>query len=253
MDSYKIIFKGEVLQDSKRDKIKVALARHFKIPVEKADILFNGNSYSLKKGLTKESATELIKKFALIGIKTHLIKEEEVVSDITKQAEVTPVAPIVPEQNRQPEVSESESEPSAYICKDCGSRNVVKASNSEVTETNQNKSNSESSPNTFLNNRKLKAFLFSAYYFAGHGQFKKALLIIVLCGWSPLFWLFASIFCSLKVDKFIPESSTPFSWQNPKKLAIVHVIIFCIVNLIFIWLWGSANVEMTEYGELHDF
>lgn len=85
MTVYKIIFKGEITNESNRPKIEKALAAFFKIPIEKASVLFNGNSFALKKGLEVDQAISLQQKLSTIGIMTHLIKEEVVVDDITTQ------------------------------------------------------------------------------------------------------------------------------------------------------------------------
>jgi hypothetical protein len=85
---YKIIFKGEVTSDGNRVKIEAALAKFFKIPVEKASVLFNGKAYALKKGLEVDKAISMQQKFSKIGVVTHLVKEEVVVEDITTQEPV---------------------------------------------------------------------------------------------------------------------------------------------------------------------
>lgn len=86
MASYKIIFKGEICENSDRDKIDTLLAKFFKIPVAKANQLFNGKAYSLKKGLDVDSAIAMQQKLLGIGVITRLIKEETLASDITYQA-----------------------------------------------------------------------------------------------------------------------------------------------------------------------
>tara|TARA_R110002167_G_C12700580_1_gene653458 strand:+ start:3967 stop:4833 length:867 start_codon:yes stop_codon:yes gene_type:complete len=86
---YKIIFKGEILDDSKKPQIESALCKHFKIPKEKSSLLFNGKSYALKKELSAEKAIEYQGKFSKIGIVTHFIKEETLADEITSQEPVT--------------------------------------------------------------------------------------------------------------------------------------------------------------------
>ena len=85
MATYKIIFKGEVSENSDRGKIDILLAKFFKIPVAKANKLFNGNAYALKKGLDVDEAIALQQKLLGIGVITRLIKEETLASDITYQ------------------------------------------------------------------------------------------------------------------------------------------------------------------------
>jgi hypothetical protein len=88
MESYKIIFKGEVIKEENRLKIESALANYFKLPQDKAHILFNGKSYSLKKGLSMNAATDISNKFKLIGVKTYLIEEKEVLDNISTRQSV---------------------------------------------------------------------------------------------------------------------------------------------------------------------
>ncbi|MBL4941911.1 MAG: hypothetical protein JKY81_09635 [Colwellia sp.] len=95
MATYKIIFKGEICENSDRDKIELVLAKFFKIPVAKANKLFNGNAYALKKGIDVDDAIAMQQKLLGIGVITRLIKEETLASDITYQ---TP-APELPETN----------------------------------------------------------------------------------------------------------------------------------------------------------
>jgi hypothetical protein len=85
---YKIIFKGEITSNGNKVKIEAALATFFKIPVDKASVLFNGKSYALKKGLEVDKAITMQQKFSKIGVVTHLVKEEVVVEDITTQEPV---------------------------------------------------------------------------------------------------------------------------------------------------------------------
>lgn len=85
MASYKVIFKGEICENSDRGKIDILLAKFFKIPVAKANQLFNGKAYSLKKGLDVDDAIAMQKKLLAIGVITRLIKEETLASDITYQ------------------------------------------------------------------------------------------------------------------------------------------------------------------------
>lgn len=85
MTSYKIIFKGEVCENSDRGKIETVLAKFFKIPVAKANKLFNGNAYALKKGIDVDDAIAMQQKLLGIGVITRLIKEETLASDITYQ------------------------------------------------------------------------------------------------------------------------------------------------------------------------
>lgn len=101
MAVYKIIFKGEITNEGNRSKIEAALAKFFKIPVEKASVLFNGKSYALKKGLEVDDAIAMQQKFSVIGVVTHLVKEEVVIENITTQE------PVDSKQDKEKEPVES--------------------------------------------------------------------------------------------------------------------------------------------------
>lgn len=83
--TYKVIFRGEISESSDRGKIEPVLAKFFKIPVAKANLLFNGKAYALKKGLDVDNAIAVQQKLLGIGVITRLIREETLVDDITYQ------------------------------------------------------------------------------------------------------------------------------------------------------------------------
>lgn len=111
MAVYKIIFKGEITNEGKRSKIEAALAKFFKIPVEKASVLFNGKSYALKKGLEVDDAIAMQQKFSVIGVVTHLVKEEVVIENITTQEPVDSKQNKEPVENNNTDSNESEDNP----------------------------------------------------------------------------------------------------------------------------------------------
>lgn len=100
---YKVVFKGEITNESNREKIEAALAKFFKLPIEKASLLFNGKSYLLKHGLTQSQAETIQAKFKAIGIVTYLIKEEKIIEDISSQIAVEPDANASSSQAAEPE------------------------------------------------------------------------------------------------------------------------------------------------------
>ena len=111
MSEYKIIFKGEITNESNRPKIELALAKFFKIPSDKASGLFNGKSYALKKGLTLNSAEQMQTKFNTIGVVTHLIKEDSLAEGISSQEAIK-------NDERNSSIQKK------YVCIDCGSLNT---------------------------------------------------------------------------------------------------------------------------------
>ncbi|MDP7591256.1 MAG: hypothetical protein QF552_00870 [Litorilituus sp.] len=108
MASYKIIFKGEICENSDRDKIDTLLAKFFKIPVEKASQLFNGKEYSLKKRLDVDDAIAMQQKLLGIGVITRLIKEETLASDITYQQAEPQSQHVEPDPNKTDESQQAE-------------------------------------------------------------------------------------------------------------------------------------------------
>ena len=246
MSEYKIIFKGEITNESNRPKIELALAKFFKIPSEKASGLFNGKSYALKKGLTLNSAEQMQTKFKSIGVVTHLIKEDSVTEGISSQVPV--------------ELTRENAEITKPICKDCGSSNISMAQLpnqsivSRITTDIANIEKVEHIRNSF-DKRRIYAFLFSWYYSASQGALKQPSILALLLGWNILFYFLVGVYFAFKQNSVKSNRSTTIDW---KKVAIVfgcHLISFLISILVFNTIGELLGLsgEMTEYGELHDF
>lgn len=85
MDSYKVTFKGKLIDGVKRDEIGLSLAKFLKLPESKADLLFNGKTYIIKKGLSLDKAKLVQSKLKSIGVITNYSREEN--KQLPKKAE----------------------------------------------------------------------------------------------------------------------------------------------------------------------
>ena len=89
MESYKIIFQGEIAEGSNKEKTLSLLAKFLKLPESKANQLLNGKSYALKKNISLTKAKQLQEKFLSVGIVT------KITQDTVKKEKVTPPAEIL--------------------------------------------------------------------------------------------------------------------------------------------------------------
>jgi len=64
MESYNIIFKGNVAEGKDTVKIGILLAKFLKLPESKAGLLFNGKAYALKKKLNHVKSQQVHDKLA---------------------------------------------------------------------------------------------------------------------------------------------------------------------------------------------
>ncbi len=85
MESYKVIFQGRIGEGKDTIKIGVLLAQFLKLPESKAEQLFNGKAYALKKNLNHEKAKQVQSKLSSIGIITEIIKEISISEDVSFQ------------------------------------------------------------------------------------------------------------------------------------------------------------------------
>ncbi|MCE9685809.1 DUF2628 domain-containing protein [Shewanella sp. AS16] len=74
MNSYKVIFRGEITQGKDQHKLSQALAKFLKVPEAKAHLLFSGNPICIKKELSEVQAQTLKTKLFSIGIITYVHK-----------------------------------------------------------------------------------------------------------------------------------------------------------------------------------
>jgi len=71
-NSYKLVFRGEILPDNDLETVLSDFSALFKIPKVKAEGYFDGKSYVLKKNLCKEKALYMNHKFIEIGVICYL-------------------------------------------------------------------------------------------------------------------------------------------------------------------------------------
>lgn len=100
MNSYKVIFKGEIAEGGDRNKLSLALAKFLKVPEDKAHLLFSGNPICIKKALSEDEANTLKAKLNTVGIITYIKPAA------TQAATVAPVAtdPVTPKQVAKPSI-----------------------------------------------------------------------------------------------------------------------------------------------------
>lgn len=100
MNSYNVIFKGEIAEGKDRHKLSQALAKFLKVPEEKAHLLFSGNPICIKKALSESEANALKAKLNGVGIITHI---KPVATQAVTSAPVA-TAPITPKQVAKPSI-----------------------------------------------------------------------------------------------------------------------------------------------------
>jgi hypothetical protein len=121
MDSYKVTFKGQLIEGVERDKIGLSLAKFLKLPESKAELLFNGKTYIIKKGLNLEKAKLVQSKLKSVGVITNYSKEEN--KQLPEKTEKIPdVLSIDKGFSVEPVMNDK-------ICKHCGSELIKADSN----------------------------------------------------------------------------------------------------------------------------
>ncbi|MBW3531299.1 hypothetical protein, partial [Shewanella sp. NKUCC06_TVS] len=100
MNSYNVIFKGEIAEGKDRHKLSQALAKFLKVPEEKAHLLFSGNPICIKKALSESEANALKAKLNGVGIITHI---KPVATQATTAVPVA-TTPVTPQQVAKPSI-----------------------------------------------------------------------------------------------------------------------------------------------------
>ncbi len=85
---FDVLFKGECQPQQDVETVKQNMARLFKIPVEKAEGLFSGQTLTLKRGLDKETASKYIKAIASAGAIAYVVESP----DAPRPADAAPAA-----------------------------------------------------------------------------------------------------------------------------------------------------------------
>lgn len=74
---YSIIFKGQIQPGKSPDTVKENLSRYYKVTIEKAQSLFTGKTFVVKKGVTLDQAQALMLQFEQMGALCSLVKVEQ--------------------------------------------------------------------------------------------------------------------------------------------------------------------------------
>lgn len=85
MESYKVLFKGQIAEEKNKEKLGVLLARFLHIRESETEQLFNGKAYALKKNLELDKAEKIQSKLASQGIITNIVKEKVTHNDVSIQ------------------------------------------------------------------------------------------------------------------------------------------------------------------------
>jgi hypothetical protein len=106
MNSYNVIFKGEIAEGKDRHKLSQALAKFLKVPEAKAHLLFSGNPICIKKALSEVEANTLKAKLNTVGVITYIKPAAAQVTTATPVA----TAPMTPQKVAKPSI---ETKPAA--------------------------------------------------------------------------------------------------------------------------------------------
>ncbi len=102
MESYKVLFKGQIIEEKNKDKLGVLLARFLNMQESETEQLFNGKSYALKKNLELDKAEQIQSKLASQGIITNIVKETVIHEDVSIQENIsTTLAPIFNDREKK--------------------------------------------------------------------------------------------------------------------------------------------------------
>ena len=148
MESYKIVFKGELKAGVDQEKVIGPLCKFLKLPESKGHLLFSGKSLAIKKRLEHEKALKLYNAFEKLGLITHLIEEQSVAVDITSQKEST--------VSRIP----SEASHSVQVCPHCGKDINNQSVNTNPIEFNNANEDADSEVSKFKQVRLVLAIIF---------------------------------------------------------------------------------------------
>lgn len=148
MESYKIVFKGELKAGVDREKVIGPLCKFLKLPESKGHLLFSGKSLAIKKRLEHEKALKLYNAFEKLGLITHLIKEKSVADDITSQKESS--------VSRLP----SDASHSVQVCPHCGKDINNQSINENPVDYNTPNEDSDSKLSKFKQVRLVLAVIF---------------------------------------------------------------------------------------------
>jgi len=148
MESYKIVFKGELKAGVDQEKVIGPLCKFLKLPESKGHLLFSGKSLAIKKRLEHEKALKLYNAFEKLGLITHLIEEQSVAGEITSQKESS--------VSRLP----SDASHSVQVCPHCGKDINNQSINENPVDYNNANEDSDSKLSKFKQVRLVLAVIF---------------------------------------------------------------------------------------------
>lgn len=191
MNSYNVIFKGEIAEGKDRHKLSVALAKFLKIPEEKAHLLFSGNPICIKKALSEGEANALKAKLNSVGIITYT-KLVPAQTSSTKPVTITsetqpkvatptkpkPVIAVKPAVKSYDELSKGWQKVFAEFDLREADKLGLLACAKHPAHTSRPK-NQQLKAN-FVVNFNILAFLFGPFYYFAKGMWKKGLYLTLM-------------------------------------------------------------------------
>jgi len=142
MQTYKIVFSGDVLPGHEHNNVKARLVALLRVSPEKTDALFSGKRFVLKTGLDEQKAQAYRRKLASMGIGVRVEAESDASTaamtsatpaEITQQTPPTPspalaLEPMAPTQDADQDTADVSPPPDAHDvadeieCPECGRR-----------------------------------------------------------------------------------------------------------------------------------
>lgn len=194
MNSYKIVFRGEVKSGFSKESRVPMLCKFLNVPIEKGDLLFSGKSFALKKGVEREKALKIYNALDKLGIVTHLIGEENITEEISSQEEssISSRKQICPHCGKHllsaPKKQEEIHETDEYSDVKPAWRQIFKQFDSVGGRTsNYFEIKKHPTYRNFSFSEKLRidfsiwALLFGPFYYFYRGMWSKAFLIVAAC------------------------------------------------------------------------
>ena len=78
-------------------------------------------------------------------------------------------------------------------------------------------------------------FFFNVYYYAGYGNLKKAIILIIPSILIPIIGIVVAVYCGLKAKQELPIGDMKFNWINVG-ITLLTAIVFTIVSKVIIKL-----------------
>lgn len=277
MNTYNVIFKGEIAEGKDRHKLSVALAKFLKIPEEKAHLLFSGNPICIKKALSEGEANALKAKLNSVGIITYT-KLAPAQTSSTKPVAITsetqpkvatptkpkPVIAVKPAVKSYYELSKGWQKVFAEFDLREADKLGLLACAKHPAHTSRPKSQQLKA--NFVVNFNILAFLFGPLYYIAKGMWKKGLyltlmLVMANIGIYMVWELFSG---SELIDRLLPSlncaifgalanydyyryyklNETTWPWM-PKwmcnTITIITFITLIILGIIFLYLFETGS------------